>query len=184
MKVREHGTDVVCSVCKKPFTIFNSTKEYVYRSKNVRTGAIIYQCCYNHHLTATKKPRKKKTNSVYFKSDLPIVKGIKLKPNAELEAIRRVERRYGPDCWTRTDQEFINDSDVQLVRRPRFTGRLRSATDEVMYEAIKFEVKELYYQGFTIQDISRKVNINNRQVRKMIREIKLRRHQRGLKVPS
>lgn len=36
--------------------------------------------------------------------------------NLELKKIYEVERRYGTDCWTRTDEAFVNDTSVQYIR--------------------------------------------------------------------
>lgn len=36
--------------------------------------------------------------------------------NLELQKIYEIEKRFGSDCWTRTDDDFINDSSVQYVR--------------------------------------------------------------------
>lgn len=110
-----------CSICKKEF--YNNRKEfYTYVIDNR------YQCSYTCYLKAKAKKLKNKKGKRKTEYQSVTPASHRTTPNVELIKIHEVERRYGPDCWTRTDDTFINDPDVQFIRGNHKTKRKKAAS--------------------------------------------------------
>lgn len=116
MKIRVLNNDrCKCSICGKVFYSLNK-QNYIYSIKKS------YQCSYSCYLKAkakqlakTKRKGKNKLKEQYRTADV----AKRTEPNIELSKIYAVENRYGLNCWTRTDDTFLNDPDVIFVRMKR-----------------------------------------------------------------
>lgn len=155
-----------CSVCGKNIYL-GDTVGYLYKNGTK------YQCCYTHYLKAKDKNKRIFSRAEFGRQPVKFdPQNLKFKPNRELEAIYRVEQKYGIDCWTRTDKRFLNDDDVRFVRR------LKPCPTWMLNEYLKDEIKDLHFKGLSVQSISNRVNVNFRQVKKMLRELKIEHNRR------
>lgn len=173
-----NNTRLKCSVCGKNIYL-GDTVDYLY--KTTKPTGTKYQCCYTHYLKAKDKNKRIFSRTEFGMQPVKFdPQALKIKPNRELEAIYRVEQKYGIDCWNRTDAHFSNDDDVQFVRR--LTNQAKQCPTWMLNEYLKDEIKDLHFKGLSIQNISNKVNVNSRQVKKVLRELKIERNRRGLYV--